>query len=275
MLCRLVSSPNVVFRGPVMVTEALKPYGDRSLTLHFVSNIDGTHIVEALRESDPETTLFLVASKTFTTAETTTNANTAKSWFLKTARKNEHIAKHFVALSTNVEEVTKFGIDEKNMFGFESWVGGRYSVWSAIGLSVALYIGFDRFQEFLAGAHAMDKHFKEAPLEENIPVIGGLLSVWYSDFFGAQAHLVSPFDQYLHRFPAYLQQLSMESNGKAITRSGDYVKYTTGAILFGEPATNAQHSFYQLLHQGTKLIPTDFIIAAESHNPVENNKHHK
>lgn len=275
MLCRLVSSPNVVFRGPVMVTEALKPYGDRSLTLHFVSNIDGTHIVEALRESDPETTLFLVASKTFTTAETTTNANTAKSWFLKTARKNEHIAKHFVALSTNVEEVTKFGIDEKNMFGFESWVGGRYSVWSAIGLSVALYIGFDRFQEFLAGAHAMDKHFKEAPLEENIPVIGGLLSVWYSDFFGAQAHLVSPFDQYLHRFPAYLQQLSMESNGKAITRSGDYVKYTTGAILFGEPATNAQHSFYQLLHQGTKLIPTDFIIAAESHNPVENNNHHK
>lgn len=275
MLCRPVSSPNVVFRGPVMVTEALKPYGDRSLTLHFVSNIDGTHIVEALRESDPETTLFLVASKTFTTAETTTNANTAKSWFLKTARQNEHIAKHFVALSTNVEEVTKFGIDEKNMFGFESWVGGRYSVWSAIGLSVALYIGFDRFQEFLAGAHAMDKHFKEAPLEENIPVIGGLLSVWYSDFFGAQAHLVSPFDQYLHRFPAYLQQLSMESNGKAITRSGDYVKYTTGAILFGEPATNAQHSFYQLLHQGTKLIPTDFIIAAESHNPVENNKHHK
>lgn len=275
MLCRPVSSPNVIFRGPVMVTEALKPYGDRSLTLHFVSNIDGTHIVEALRESDPETTIFLVASKTFTTAETTTNANTAKSWFLKTARKNEHIAKHFVALSTNVEEVTKFGIDEKNMFGFESWVGGRYSVWSAIGLSVALYIGFDRFQEFLAGAHAMDKHFKEAPLEENIPVIGGLLSVWYSDFFGAQAHLVSPFDQYLHRFPAYLQQLSMESNGKAITRSGDYVKYTTGAILFGEPATNAQHSFYQLLHQGTKLIPTDFIIAAESHNPVENNKHHK
>lgn len=275
MLWRLISSPNVVFRGPVMVTEALKPYGDRSLTLHFVSNIDGTHIVEALRESDPETTLFLIASKTFTTAETTTNANTAKSWFLKTAGINEHIAKHFVALSTNVEEVTKFGIDKKNMFGFESWVGGRYSVWSAIGLSVAIYIGFDRFQEFLAGAHAMDKHFKEAPLEENIPVIGGLLSVWYSDFFGAQTHLVSPFDQYLHRFPAYLQQLSMESNGKAITRSGDYVKYTTGAILFGEPATNAQHSFYQLLHQGTKLIPTDFIIAAESHNPVENNKHHK
>ena len=262
-------------RGPVMVTEALKPYGDRSLKLHFVSNIDGTHMAEALRDSHPETTLFLIASKTFTTAETTTNANTAKHWFLETAKDQEHVAKHFVALSTNVEEVTKFGIAKENMFGFESWVGGRYSVWSAIGLSVALYIGFDNFHEFLAGAHAMDKHFKETPLEQNIPVIGGLLSVWYSDFFGAQTHLVSPFDQYMHRFPAYLQQLSMESNGKAITRSGDYVKYTTGAILFGEPATNAQHSFYQLLHQGTKLIPTDFILAAESHNPIEHNKHQK
>ncbi|KAI9792229.1 MAG: glucose-6-phosphate isomerase [Candelina submexicana] len=261
--------------GPVMVTEALKPYGDRSLTLHFVSNIDGTHMAEALRDSDAETTMFLVASKTFTTAETTTNANTAKSWFLKTAKEDSHIAKHFVALSTNEQEVTKFGIDKKNMFGFASWVGGRYSVWSAIGLSVCLYIGFDNFHEFLAGAHAMDKHFKDTPLEQNIPVLGGLLSVWYSDFFGAQTHLVSPFDQYLHRFPAYLQQLSMESNGKAITRSGDYVKYTTGAVLFGEPATNAQHSFYQLLHQGTKLIPADFILAAESHNPIENNKHQK
>ena len=261
--------------GPVMVTEALKPYADRSLNMHFVSNIDGTHMAEALRDSDPETTLFLVASKTFTTAETTTNANTAKHWFLETAKDDSAIAKHFVALSTNVEEVTKFGIAKENMFGFESWVGGRYSVWSAIGLSVALYIGFDNFHEFLAGGHAMDMHFKNTPLEQNIPVIGGLLSVWYSDFFGAQTHLVSPFDQYMSRFPAYLQQLSMESNGKAITRSGDYVKYTTGAILFGEPATNAQHSFYQLLHQGTKLIPTDFILAAESHNPVENNKHQK
>ncbi|CAI6337680.1 unnamed protein product [Periconia digitata] len=260
--------------GPVMVTEALKPYGDRGLKLHFVSNIDGTHIAEALKESNPETTLFLIASKTFTTAETVTNANTAKSWFLKSA-KQEDIAKHFVALSTNESEVTKFGIDSKNMFGFSDWVGGRYSVWSAIGLSVALYIGFDNFKDFLAGAQAMDQHFKNTPLEKNIPVIGGLLSVWYSDFFGAQTHLVSPFDQYLHRFPAYLQQLSMESNGKAITRSGDYVKYTTGPILFGEPATNAQHSFYQLLHQGTKLIPTDFILAAQSHNPVENNKHQK
>lgn len=263
------------YSGPVMVTEALKPYGDRNLKLHFVSNIDGTHMAEALRDSDPETTLFLVASKTFTTAETVTNATTAKNWFLKTAKDKSAIAKHFVALSTNVEEVTKFGIDEKNMFGFESWVGGRYSVWSAIGLSVALYIGYDNFHEFLSGAHAMDKHFREAPLEENIPVIGGLLSVWYSDFFGAQTHLVSPFDQYMHRFPAYLQQLSMESNGKAISRSGDYVKYSTGAVLFGEPATNAQHSFYQLLHQGTKLIPTDFILAAQSHNPVENNQHQK
>ncbi|KAJ4291714.1 glucose-6-phosphate isomerase [Kalmusia sp. IMI 367209] len=260
--------------GPVMVSEALKPYGDRNLKLHFVSNIDGTHIAEALKESDPETTLFLIASKTFTTAETVTNANTAKSWFLQSA-KQEDIAKHFVALSTNEAEVTKFGIDKKNMFGFSDWVGGRYSVWSAIGLSVALYIGYDNFHQFLAGAHAMDQHFKNTPLEKNIPVIGGLLSVWYSDFFGAQTHLVSPFDQYLHRFPAYLQQLSMESNGKAITRSGDYVKYTTGPILFGEPATNAQHSFYQLLHQGTKLIPTDFILAAQSHNPVENNKHQK
>ncbi|KAJ4982550.1 Glucose-6-phosphate isomerase [Stagonosporopsis vannaccii] len=260
--------------GPVMVTEALKPYADRNLKTHFVSNIDGTHIAEALRDSNRETTLFLIASKTFTTAETTTNANTAKSWFLEEA-KEEDIAKHFVALSTNEEEVTKFGIDKKNMFGFSDWVGGRYSVWSAIGTSVALYIGYDNFHKFLEGAHAMDKHFKETPLEKNIPVLGGLLSVWYSDFFGAQTHLVSPFDQYLHRFPAYLQQLSMESNGKAITRSGDYVKYTTGPILFGEPATNAQHSFYQLLHQGTKLIPTDFILAAQSHNPVQNNKHQK
>ncbi|KAK4958555.1 hypothetical protein LTR28_005529 [Elasticomyces elasticus] len=259
--------------GPVMVTEALKPYGDRSFKLHFVSNIDGTHMAEALKDSDPETTLFLVASKTFTTAETCTNANTAKHWFMEQGGSQEAIAKHFVALSTNEAEVTKFGIDKKNMFGFSDWVGGRYSVWSAIGLSVCLYIGYENFHQFLAGAHAMDMHFKNTPLEENIPVLGGLLSVWYSDFFGAQTHLVSPFDQYLHRFPAYLQQLSMESNGKAITRSGDYVKYTTGPILFGEPATNAQHSFYQLLHQGTKLIPTDFILAAESHNPIEDNKH--
>lgn len=262
--------------GPVMVTEALKYYGDRKQTLHFVSNIDGTHMAEALRDSDPETTLFLIASKTFTTAETTTNANSAKTWFLEKTDGKGDIAKHFVALSTNEGEVTKFGIDAKNMFGFESWVGGRYSVWSAIGLSVAIHIGFKNFHSFLEGAHAMDMHFRTAPLEKNIPVIAGLLSVWYSDFYGAQTHLVSPFDQYLHRFPAYLQQLSMESNGKAVSRAGNtFVKYTTGPILFGEPATNAQHSFYQLLHQGTKLIPTDFILAAESHNPIANNKHQK
>ncbi|KAF3082359.1 glucose-6-phosphate isomerase, variant 2 [Orbilia oligospora] len=260
--------------GPVMVTEALKPYASRDITLHFVSNIDGTHVVEALSQCDPETTIFLIASKTFTTAETITNANTAKAWFLESAPESA-IVRHFVALSTNAEEVANFGIDTKNMFGFESWVGGRYSVWSAIGLSVAIYIGFDNFNEFLAGANAMDRHFVEAPVTENIPIIGGLLSVWYSDFFGAQTHLVAPFDQYLHRFPAYLQQLSMESNGKAITRTGEYVKYTTGAILFGEPCTNAQHSFFQLLHQGTKMIPTDFILAAQSHNPVEGNKHQR
>ncbi|KAB5578029.1 glucose-6-phosphate isomerase [Coniochaeta sp. 2T2.1] len=261
--------------GPVMVTEALKHYGAKDMTLHFVSNIDGTHIAEALSNADPETTLFLIASKTFTTAETTTNANTAKSWFLEKTGGKGDIAKHFVALSTNEAEVTKFGIDAANMFGFESWVGGRYSVWSAIGLSVALYVGYDNFRKFLAGAHEMDKHFRETPLRENIPVLGGLLSVWYSDFFNAQTHLVAPFDQYLHRFPAYLQQLSMESNGKTVTSDGSPAKYTTGPILFGEPCTNAQHSFFQLVHQGTKLIPTDFILAAKSHNPVGDNLHQK
>lgn len=257
-----------------MVSQALKAYGDRSLTMHFVSNIDGTDIAEALKDSDPETTLFLIASKTFTTAETVTNATTAKEWFLKKG-KQEDVAKHFVALSTNKSEVEKFGIDSKNMFGFESWVGGRYSVWSAIGLSVALYIGFDNFHQFLAGAHAMDQHFKNTPLEENIPVIAGLLSVWYSDFYGAQTHLVAPYDQYMARFPAYLQQLTMESNGKAVTRAGAYVKYTTGAVFWGEPGTNSQHSFFQLLHQGTKLIPADFIMAAKTHNPVQNGLHQR
>lgn len=249
-----------------MVTEALKPYGDQNMTLHFVSNIDGTHIAEALRNSNPETTLFLVASKTFTTAETCTNANTAKAWFLQSAKDESAIAKHFAALSTNKTEVAKFGIDVNNMFGFEDWVGGRYSVWSAIGLSVALYIGFDNFLSFLKGAESMDHHFKTTPLEKNIPVLGGLLNVWYNNFCGAQTHLVAPFDQYLHRFPAYLQQLTMESNGKGATRGGGLVNYETGSVLFGEPATNAQHSFFQLVHQGTKLIPTDFLLAAESHN---------
>jgi glucose-6-phosphate isomerase len=239
-----------------MVTEALRHYGAKDMTLHFVSNIDGTHIAEALANSDPETTLFLIASKTFTTAETTTNANTAKQWFLEKTGGKGDISKHFVALSTNEEEVVKFGIDPANMFGFENWVGGRYSVWSAIGLSVALYVGFDNFYKFLAGAHAMDQHFRTAPLRQNVPVLGGLLSVWYTNFFNAQTHLVAPFDQYLHRFPAYLQQLSMESNGKTITSDGTPAKYQTGAVLFGEPCTNAQHSF-QVAQPGFEQPPPE------------------
>ncbi|CAK7893092.1 glucose-6-phosphate isomerase [[Candida] anglica] len=261
--------------GPVMVTEALKAYAKPGLYVHFVSNIDGTHIAETVKDLNPETTLFLIASKTFTTAETCTNANSAKKWFLEKAKDEAHIAKHFAALSTNATEVAKFGIDTKNMFGFENWVGGRYSVWSAIGLSVAIYIGFDNFNDFLKGAEAVDKHFQETPLKDNIPVLGGLISVWYNNFFGAQTHLVAPFDQYLHRFPAYLQQLSMESNGKSVTRGNSFTNYQTGTILFGEPATNAQHSFFQLVHQGTKLIPSDFILAAQSHNPIEHNLHQK
>ncbi|ANZ73078.1 BA75_00485T0 [Komagataella pastoris] len=260
--------------GPVMVTEALKPYAQEGLHVHFVSNVDGTHIAETLKYLDPESTLFLIASKTFTTAETIRNANTAKDWFLsKTGNKSEAIAKHFAALSTNAEEVAKFGIDTKNMFGFENWVGGRYSVWSAIGLSVAIYIGFENFEDFLKGAEAVDRHFLETPLEQNIPVIGGLLSVWYTNFFGSQTHLVTPFDQYMHRFPAYLQQLSMESNGKSVTKGNVFANYSTGPVVFGEPTTNAQHSFFQLVHQGTHMIPADFILAAKSHNPVANNAH--
>jgi glucose-6-phosphate isomerase len=261
--------------GPVMVTEALKHYAPDDLRVHFVSNIDGTHIAETLKPLSQETTLFLIASKTFTTAETITNANSGKKWFLESGAGEDAIAKHFVALSTNAEEVAKFGIDTKNMFGFENWVGGRYSVWSAIGTSIALYIGYERFEEFLKGAESMDQHFLTAPIEENIPIIGGLLSVWYNNFFDAQTHLVVPFDQYLHRFPAYLQQLSMESNGKSVTRESTFTDYQTGTILFGEPATNAQHSFFQLVHQGTKVIPADFLIAAQSHNPIEANLHQR
>ncbi|GMM27340.1 glucose-6-phosphate isomerase [Martiniozyma asiatica (nom. inval.)] len=261
--------------GPVMVTEALKSYAHDTIKVHFVSNVDGTHIAETLKLCDPETTLFLIASKTFTTAETCANANSAKSWFLERVGDESAIAKHFVALSTNAEEVAKFGIDTKNMFGFENWVGGRYSVWSAIGLSVCIYIGFENFDKFLKGAEAVDSHFNTTPIEKNIPFIGGLLTVWYNNFYKAQTKLVAPFDQYMHRFPAYLQQLSMESNGKSVTKDGAFVNYETGVVLFGEPCTNAQHSFFQLVHQGTKLIPADFILAAQSHNPIENNKHQK
>ncbi|KAG7813261.1 hypothetical protein KL921_000807 [Ogataea angusta] len=261
--------------GPVMVTEALKPYAHPRLSVHFVSNVDGTHIAETLKKCNPETTLFLIASKTFTTAETCANANTAKNWFLQRAKDEAHIAKHFVALSTNASEVAKFGIDTKNMFGFENWVGGRYSVWSAIGTSVCLYIGYDNFEKFLRGAEAVDNHFTSAPLEKNIPLIGGLLTIWYNNFHGAQTKLVTPFDQYMHRFPAYLQQLSMESNGKSVSKDSKFVNYETGIVLFGEPTTNAQHSFFQLVHQGTKLIPADFILAAKSHNPIEGNLHQR
>lgn len=257
--------------GPVMVTEALKHYQKDNLHVHFVSNVDGTHMVETLKSLNPETTLFCVASKTFTTQETMTNARTARTWLVG-ALGEDAVAKHFVALSTNTEEVKKFGIDTNNMFAFWDWVGGRYSLWSAIGLSIAVAVGFDNFAELLAGAYDMDVHFKTAPLDKNIPVILGLLGVWYHNFFGAEAYAVLPYDQYLHRLPAYLQQADMESNGKGVTRNGVPVHYTTGPILFGEPGTNGQHSFYQLIHQGTHLIPCDFIIPAISLNETGN--HH-
>lgn len=254
--------------GPLMVTEALKPYGQKGLNVHFVSNVDGTHIVETLKEVNPETTLFVIASKTFTTQETLTNANTAKAWFLQTGAEASDVAKHFVALSTNSEAVAAFGIDTENMFEFWNWVGGRYSLWSAIGLSIALYIGFENFEELLLGAHEMDNHYKEAPLEENIPVILGILGVWYNNFFGAESHCILPYDQYMHRFAAYFQQGDMESNGKYITKDGKRVNYSTGPIVWGEPGTNGQHAFYQLIHQGTKLIPCDFIAPVQSQNPI-------
>ena len=257
--------------GPVMVAEALKHYQKDNLHVHFVSNVDGTHMVETLKSLNPETTLFCVASKTFTTQETMTNARTARAWLVG-ALGEDAVAKHFVALSTNTEEVKKFGIDTNNMFAFWDWVGGRYSLWSAIGLSIAVAVGFDNFAELLAGAYDMDVHFKTAPLDKNIPVILGLLGVWYHNFFGAEAYAVLPYDQYLHRLPAYLQQADMESNGKGVTRNGVPVHYTTGPILFGEPGTNGQHSFYQLIHQGTHLIPCDFIIPAISLNETGN--HH-
>jgi glucose-6-phosphate isomerase len=259
--------------GPVMVTEALKPYGERSLRLHFVSNVDGTHIAETLRGLSPETALFIVASKTFTTQETLTNAHTARRWFLDAAKQESAIAKHFVAVSTNAKEVAKFGIDTANMFEFWDWVGGRYSLWSAIGLSTMLAIGPKNFEELLAGAHAMDEHFRTVELEKNLPVILALLGVWYNNFFGAQTHAILPYDQYLHRFPAYFQQGDMESNGKSVQRDGQRVDYSTGPVIWGEPGTNGQHAFYQLIHQGTKLIPCDFLAPLESLNPIGD--HHR
>ncbi len=253
--------------GPVMVTEALKSYKTR-LNLHFVSNIDGTHLAETLKAVNPETTLFLVASKTFTTQETMTNAHSARKWFLERGAKTEDIAKHFAALSTNAKDVAAFGIDTENMFEFWDWVGGRYSLWSAIGLSISLGIGFENFKQLLAGAHASDQHFENTPFEQNIPVILGLLGVWYINFFNAETHAILPYDQYLHRFAAYFQQGDMESNGKHVDRSGKAVDYETGPVIWGEPGTNGQHAFYQLIHQGTRLIPCDFIAPAQSLNPL-------
>ncbi|MBV2226025.1 MAG: glucose-6-phosphate isomerase [Sphingobacterium mizutaii] len=258
--------------GPVMVTEGLKAYKTR-LNMHFVSNVDATQIAETLKELDPETTLFLIASKTFTTQETMANANSAKEWFLKAGAKEADVAKHFAALSTNESGVSAFGIDTKNMFEFWDWVGGRYSLWSAIGLSICLAIGFEKFEELLTGAYEADEHFRNAEFEENIPVIMALLGIWYNNFFEAESSAILPYDQYLHRFAAYFQQGDMESNGKYIDRNGKRVDYETGPIIWGEPGTNGQHAFYQLIHQGTKLIPCDFIAPAISHNPLGN--HHQ
>ncbi|WP_044364976.1 glucose-6-phosphate isomerase [Vibrio fluvialis] len=258
--------------GPYMVTEALTPYKNH-LTMHFVSNVDGTHIAETLKKVNPETTLFLVASKTFTTQETMTNAHSARDWFLATAGDDAHVAKHFAALSTNAQAVAEFGIDTDNMFEFWDWVGGRYSLWSAIGLSIILSIGFDNFVELLTGAHEMDKHFVETPFESNIPMILALIGIWYNNFHGAESEAILPYDQYMHRFAAYFQQGNMESNGKFVDRDGNPVTYQTGPIIWGEPGTNGQHAFYQLIHQGTKLIPCDFIAPALTHNAVSD--HHQ
>ena len=258
--------------GPVMVTEALKPYAKRDLRAHFVSNVDGTHIAETLKSLDPETTLFIVASKTFTTQETLTNAHSARDWFLKKAGDEAHIAKHFVALSTNETEVKKFGIDPANMFGFWDWVGGRYSLWSAIGLPIVLSIGYDNFVQLLEGGHEMDNHFISAPPEENLPLTLGLLGIWYNNFFGARTVAILPYDQYMHRFPAYFQQGDMESNGKGVQRDSTPVETVTGPVIWGEPGTNGQHAFYQLIHQGTQWIPCDFIAPLETFNPL--GEHH-
>jgi len=254
--------------GPVMVTEALKHYQVSHIHAHFVSNVDGTHISETLASLNPETTLFIIASKTFTTQETMTNAETAKQWFLKTAGDQEAVKKHFIALSTNQEKVEGFGIDANNMFGFWDWVGGRYSLCSAIGMPIACTIGFDKFEELLQGANAMDEHFRTQPFDKNVPVVLALIGIWYNNFFGAESEVILPYDQYMHRFAAYFQQGNMESNGKYVDRNGHKVDYQTGPIIWGEPGTNGQHAFYQLIHQGTKLIPSDFLAPALSHNPV-------
>lgn len=254
--------------GPVMVTEALRPYWIDGIQAYFVSNVDGTHIAETLKKIKADETLFLIASKTFTTQETMTNAFTARQWFLDQARDESHIAKHFVALSTNEKEVVRFGIDKQNMFVFWDWVGGRYSLWSAIGLSIALTVGYDHFEQLLRGAYAADEHFRDSSFEKNIPVIMALIGIWYINFFDAQTEAILPYDQYMHRFAAYFQQGNMESNGKSVDRNGQPVDYKTGPVIWGEPGTNGQHAFYQLIHQGTLLIPCDFIAPAISHNPV-------
>ena len=253
--------------GPVMITEALRPYKNH-LQMHFVSNVDGTHIAETLKKIDPETTLFLVASKTFTTQETMTNALTARDWFIKIAGDKAHVAKHFAALSTNGKAVAEFGIDTNNMFEFWDWVGGRYSSWSAIGMPIALSVGFDNFEALLQGAFEMDMHFATTAYGENVPVLLALIGLWYNNFYGAESEAILPYDQYMHRFPAYFQQGNMESNGKQVDRNGNKVDYQTGPIIWGEPGTNGQHAFYQLIHQGTKLIPCDFLAPAVSHNPI-------
>jgi len=258
--------------GPVMATECLKPYAVEGISAHFVSNIDGTHITETLKKLHPETTLFMIASKTFTTQETMTNVFTARNWFLNHARESKHIPKHFVAISTNAERVEAFGIDRENMFIFWDWVGGRYSLWSAIGLSIACSIGYENFADLLQGAFEMDRHFRYTPFNRNIPVILAFIGIWYTNFFGAQTEVILPYDQYMHRFPAYFQQGNMESSGKSVDRNGRKVKYQTGPVIWGEPGTNGQHAFYQLIHQGTKLIPADFLAPAISHNPI--GEHH-
>jgi glucose-6-phosphate isomerase len=254
--------------GPLMVTECLKPYALADMKVHFVSNVDGTHIAETLKSLDPETTLFMIASKTFTTQETMTNAFTARKWFLDHAVDESNVASHFVAISTNAEKVQEFGINSGNMFEFWDWVGGRYSLWSSIGLSIACYIGFDNFVELLSGAHDMDMHFRTEPFDRNMPVLLALIGIWYINFFEAETEAILPYDQYMHRFPAYFQQGNMESNGKSTDRSGRPVAYQTGPVIWGEPGTNGQHAFYQLIHQGTKLIPADFLAPAISHNPI-------